>query len=237
MNKLQDFIDFCKKVQPQTQEDIQRFFEGVILFPYDNELLLQSFLYLNIVDYFPFCESLLLFERSPNGSNNTDQGKCDFVFLTSDNKIALIETKFIDTENSGATKRTRRSHHRKKVFDQVIGLKQKFSHEWEISPELIKCCVFTTEDLAYRDEATDINAKYIPIKGLKKWQQDLRNVLRTKTNISAQTLSQEVIHDVDAPDLDEVSKIWMKYYICDVCSHPEICANSQICYFELSDND
>ena len=45
---LDQFVSYCKRVQPQSPEDIARFFEGVIGFPYDKELLLQAYLYLNI---------------------------------------------------------------------------------------------------------------------------------------------------------------------------------------------
>ncbi|NCJ07133.1 hypothetical protein GS597_11565 [Synechococcales cyanobacterium C] len=176
MSDLQRFVNFCRNIQPQSQEDIRHFFEGVIYFPYDNELLLQSFLHLNVTDYFPFCKDLLLFEKSPNGSN-TDKGKCDFVYLTRDEKIALIETKFIDTEKTGTTNRTKRNHHRNKVFEQAITLKQKFSDQWNISTDLIKCCVFTTEDLAYRNESTDVDSKHILIKQLRQWQQEAKIAL------------------------------------------------------------
>lgn len=190
MNKLQQFIDSCKNLQPGSSEDIQRFFEGVVFFPYDDELLLQAFLFFNINNYFPFCTELLLFESSPNGKN-TEEGKCDFVYLTQDNKIALIETKFINTENTGATEQKRRNAHRNKVFQQVITLQQKFSNIWNIPENMFDCCIFTTENLSYRAETTSINAKYIPIKELKKWQQKTKGVLQTKSSVSSQTVFQE----------------------------------------------
>ena len=176
MDRLRQFIDFCRKVQPQSQDDIRRFFEGVVFFPYDNELLLQAFLFLNIQSYFPLCTNLLLFENCPDGSS-THQGKCDFVYLMKDERIALIETKFINTESKGATERTRRKEHRNKVFRQVLDLKQKFSETWEIPIEMIDCCVFTTEDLAHREEALSITAQYVSIDGLNKWRETMRQHL------------------------------------------------------------
>lgn len=236
MSELRQFVEFCKTVQPQSQEDIQRFFEGVAFFPYDNELLLQAFLFLNINDYFPACSELLLFERSPNGEN-TDQGKCDFVYLTKDNRIALIETKFIDTGSSGSTERTRRNGHRSKVFKQVITLREKFSEIGKVPLELIDCCVFTTEDLAHRDEAVDINAKYVLIKRLKQWQQQMQNVVRSRADIPVQSVPEAAVNEVNDLELDELSKRWLEQYVCDVCSHPELCAGSKICYFDLSGSD
>lgn len=203
MNKLHQFVEFCRNTQPQSREDIQRFFEGVVFFPYDNELLLQAFLFLNIGDYFPSCAELLLFERSPNGEN-TDQGKCDFVYLTQSNRIVLVETKFIDTENTGGTERARRNAHRNKVFQQVIILRHKFSDTWSIPVDLIDCCIFTTEDLTYRSEATVIEAKHIPIQRLKKWQEETNRKLQANINISPQIVFQE---SADDSGLDEVDKM------------------------------
>ena len=179
MSKLGDFIKFCRELQPQGKEDVQRFFESVIFFPYDNELLLQSFLFLNISDYFPYCVELLLFESAPKGVE-TNEGKCDFVFLTQNNRIALIETKFIDTEDSGSTERTRRNKHRKKVFNQVTALKEQFTKNWSIQPDFMDCCVFTTEDLTYRDESTGIDTKYVSVKELRDWQQATKGQLQSR---------------------------------------------------------
>ena len=63
-NNINKYISDCKQVQPQTQADIRRFFEGVVGFPYDRELLLQAYLFLNIKDLFPLCSELLLFEQA-----------------------------------------------------------------------------------------------------------------------------------------------------------------------------
>lgn len=112
-NNLHEFILYCKDIQPQTQEDIKRFFEGVVGFPYDQELLLQAFIFLNLNKYFPVCTDLLLFKKSPIW-DYTNLGKCDFVYLTTQNSLFLIETKFIDTQATGSTERTRRNKHRNK---------------------------------------------------------------------------------------------------------------------------
>lgn len=176
MDMLEQFIDFCRKAQPQSQDDIRRFFEGVVFFPYDNELLLQAFLFLNIQSYFPSCTTLLLFESCPD-EGGTHQGKCDFVYISQNERITLIETKFIDTESTGSTERKRRNEHRNKVFKQVLDLQQKFSKTWEIPLEMIDCCVFTTEDLARREEAHSITVRYVPINSLNKWRETLRQHL------------------------------------------------------------
>ncbi len=167
---LGQFIVYCKKIQPQSQEDIQRFFEGVVGFPYDKELLLQAYLFLNIKHIFPSCCELLLFEKSPIG-DYTDLGKCDFLYLTFINKLFIIETKFIDTEAAGATERKRRNKHRNKVFEQVITLKSRFSQYWNIKLEQLECGVFTTDpDVNWRGNDVNVVTKSISIDKLEKWR-------------------------------------------------------------------
>jgi hypothetical protein len=174
-DELGQFVTYCKKIQPQSQEDIQRFFEGVIGFPYDKELLLQAYLFLNIKEVFPLCSELLLFEKSPM-ADYTDLGKCDFVYLTSINKLLIIETKFIDTEAKGATERKRRNKHRNKVFEQVITLKNKFSESWNIELDHLDCGVFTTDsEVAWRGNGVNVITKSISIDKLEKWR---RNYMR-----------------------------------------------------------
>jgi hypothetical protein len=172
MSNLQQFFEFCKEVQPQGQKEIQRFFEGVVCFPYDSELLLQSFLYFNIDSIFPSCQDLLLFEKAPNGEN-TDQGKCDFVYR-SENGIVIIETKYIDTRKGGGNRSSGKNKKRKQVFDQVEKLRKKFVEHWNIPLEAFTGNVFTTEDLTYRPEADGITAKHISCGKLEAWQQKMK---------------------------------------------------------------
>ncbi len=195
MNTLQEFIAFSRKVQPQSREDIKRFFEGVIFFPYDNELRLQAFLFFNLQNYFPSCTDLLLFEKSPNGKN-TEFGKCDFVYLTNNGRIRLIETKFIDTRSTGKTERTRRNDHRSKVFKQVTDLRKEFSSRCDIPVNLIDCCVFTTEDLTHREEAGEVQAKYVSIATLDKWQEEEKNRLKTNAMINSTIKSTKIAVDL-----------------------------------------
>ncbi|WP_414544558.1 hypothetical protein [Nostoc sp. CCY0012] len=169
-NDLYKFVSYCKRIQPQTQEDIKQFFEGVILFPYDKELLLQAYLFLHIKDLFPKCCELLLFEKSPI-ADYTDLGKCDFVYLTFEGNLFLVETKFIDTEAKGATERKRRNKHRNKVFEQVITLKSRFSQYWDIRLEQLECAVFTTDsEVDWRGDSVNVITKSISIEELEKWR-------------------------------------------------------------------
>lgn len=166
------FITYCRTAQPQSNQAIERFFEGVIGFPYDNELLLQAYLFLNIHEIFPECHDLLLFEKPPYG-DFTNVGKCDFVYLTQNQEIVLIETKYIDTRATGDTERKRRNKHRNKVIDQVSKLKKTFCEYWGFDASQIECAVFTTDpSIAQRGAAAQICSKFISIEELLAWQSE-----------------------------------------------------------------
>lgn len=170
VNNINKYISDCKQVQPQTQADINRFFEGVVGFPYDQELLLQAYVFLNIKDLFPVCTELLLFEKAIV-ENFTHLGKCDFIYLTEQNNIFLIETKYINTQETGRTAITRRTQRRKKVFEQVFTWQNKLNEHYNIPTQQIKCAIFTTDPtLIERAEAVDVVTKSIPICELEQWQ-------------------------------------------------------------------
>jgi len=171
-DELRKFVAYCKKIQPQSQEDIKRFFEGVVGFPYDKELLLQAYLFLNISHLFPSCLELLLFEKSPI-ADYTDLGKCDFVYLTLQGSLFLIETKFIDTTATGATERKRRNKHRNKVFEQAIRLQKRFSQDWNIKLDQLECAVFTTDpDIDWRGNGVNVISKFVAVEDLEHWRKN-----------------------------------------------------------------
>lgn len=177
-DELKKFVVYCRKIQSQSQADIRRFFEGVVCFPYDKELLLQAYLFLNIQNIFPTCSELLLFEKSPI-ADYTDLGKCDFVYLTKSEDLFLIETKFIDTEATGATERKRRNKHRNKVFEQVMTLKGRFSEYWDIPSEYLNCGVFTTDaDVSWRGSNMNVTTQFISIENLEKWRKNYHSCLQ-----------------------------------------------------------
>ncbi len=173
---LNQFIHACQTIQPEHSEDVRRFFEGVVGFPYDKELLLQAFVYLNIGQYLPSCDRLLLFEKSPDLGNRTDLGKCDFVYLTAQQTLFLIETKYIDLDAHGTTAQRRRTKKRKDVLEQVGKLKAFLSENWNIPINRLECAVFTTDpNLASRGSETGILTKFISIEDLFEWKNQLRN--------------------------------------------------------------
>lgn len=175
---LARFIQSCEQIQPEHPSDILRFFQGVIGFPYDKELLLQAYVHLNIHQYLPTCDRLLLFEKSPDLAHRTDLGKCDFVYLTQNKTLALIETKYIDLDAHGTTAQRRRTKKRKDVLAQVDKLKTFFKDYWFISPEMVECAVFTTDpSLASRAAELGIRSEWISIEALFDWQQHQHKTL------------------------------------------------------------
>lgn len=168
---LNQFIQACQTIQSERPEDIRRFFEGVVCFPYDKELLLQAFVYLNIERYLPTCERLLLFEKSPDLGNRTDLGKCDFVYLTTQQTLFLIETKYIDLTAHGTTAQRRRTKKRKDVLEQVEKLKVFLSTNWTIPIERFECAVFTTDpSLVSRGAENGILTEFVSIDNLLQWK-------------------------------------------------------------------
>jgi hypothetical protein len=172
---LNQFIQACQTIQPEHSKDIRRFFEGVVCFPYDKELLLQAFVYLNIERYLPNCDRLLLFEKSPDLGNRTDLGKCDFVYLTTQQTLFLIETKYIDLAAHGTTAQRRRTKKRKDVLEQVNKLKIFLSEHWKIPIDHFECAVFTTDpSLVSRGAETGILTEFVSIDDLFEWKAQQR---------------------------------------------------------------
>jgi hypothetical protein len=175
---LSHFIQVCQEIQPECPAEVRRFFEGVVCFPYDKELLLQAFVYLNIEQYLPHCDRLLLFEKSPDLGNRTDLGKCDFVYLTTQQTLCLIETKYIDLAAHGTTAQRRRTKKRKDVLEQVGKLKTYLSENWQIPIERFECAVLTTDpSLVSRGVEHDIVTQFVSIDALFRWQAQHRSGL------------------------------------------------------------
>jgi hypothetical protein len=175
---ITQFIQACRAIQPEGSAEVRRFFEGVVCFPYDKELLLQAFVHFNLERYLPDCERLLLFEKSPDLGNRTDLGKCDFVYLTKRQTLFLIETKYIDLDAHGTTAQRRRTKKRKDVLEQVEKLKLFFSQYWQIPVERFEGAVFTTDpSLAARGTEQGITTEFVSIDALFAWQIEIRNTL------------------------------------------------------------
>ena len=114
----------------------------------------------------------MVYQKSPI-ADYTDLGKCDFVYLTNRGNLFLIETKFIDTQATGATERKRRNKHRNKVFEQVITLKSRFSEYWNLTHDQLECGVFTTDpDVDWRGNGVNVITRTVTIENLEKWRRN-----------------------------------------------------------------
>jgi hypothetical protein len=219
---LDEFISRSQRQRPQAQEYYRKYFEDVVRSPYncDKELLLQAFLFFNIKEYFPLCTDILLFENSPDCLGNTHLGKCDFVYLTNQDSIFLIETKFIDTQTTGKTARKRRNTHRNKVREQVTNLREQFKKHWDIPREQIKCGVFTTDpQLTYPGFSLNIALNSISISRLEEWQKN------------------KLDEDIDIYDNQRIlDLVWDYAFGCEVCWDTESCKRLGFCYLDLSDD-
>jgi hypothetical protein len=131
--------------------------------------------YLNIERYVPTCDRLLLFEKSPDLGNRTDLGKCDFVYLTTEQTLFLIETKYIDLTAHGTTAQRRRTKKRKDVLEQVDRLKTFLSEHWNIPISQLECAVFTTDpSLVSRGAENGILTEFVSIDDLFQWKSQQR---------------------------------------------------------------
>lgn len=57
-----NFVEACRKKHPQRQEYFRKYFQQVVCSPdnFDNELLLQAYLFFKIKTYFPWCTELFV---------------------------------------------------------------------------------------------------------------------------------------------------------------------------------
>ncbi|NEP52664.1 MAG: hypothetical protein F6K65_29220 [Moorea sp. SIO3C2] len=171
---IERFVLYCQRRQPQIEEEMRHLFRGVIGLSYDKEILLQAYLFFNIKSLFPNCSKLILFEQAII-KDYTNLGKVNFVYLSKDNDLVLIKTKYINTEATGKHERTRRNKHRNKVLEQVIAWKEQFRDYWKLSTNQIHCGVFTTDpQVGDRAKSTDIIAKSISTSELERWQKNYK---------------------------------------------------------------
>jgi hypothetical protein len=217
---VEEFVLVCQQRCLKKQEDYKIYFAEVVnnTSNHDKELLLQAFLFFNIKIFFPSCTDVLIFEKSPDLLGNTQFGKCDFIYLTSDQEIFLIETKFINTEATGKTAKKRRNEQRNKVINQVKDLREKIHICWNIPLNKIKCGVFTTDSqVNNRGFAVNVVAKSISIDALEEWQVRQRN-------------EQSNDYFDKSKNLED---LLYAMYSCEICSHSEICKNLRMCWLDF----
>ena len=185
MNKqIKEFTEYWRSLRIHSEIDISELFNLYAARYWKGEIrkiperMLQTYLFFNIESFFPDCKELLLYERPLVDRKSTNLGRLDFAFLTSENKIRLIETKVIDTESSGRTASCRRRRHRQKLAEQVLRGKRLLSYCFQIPLNLIECSVFTT-DSHMNDRVrwyckNQIDCEYISMSNLRRWFQEAK---------------------------------------------------------------
>lgn len=217
MNVLTKFILACKTAQDGRRLSFKQEFQEIILYSNDKETLLQAFLFFNVDRFFPEHTYILMYEQTPNLSNATQTGKCDFVCISRAGRVIVIETKFIDYHDYGSTARKRRNNHRQKVINQSVNFRAKLSEQWSIPIDLIDCGVFTTEDLRNRGKHSNIISRHISIEDLNIWHQEEKKKIEI-----AKLLNVELM---------------INLFTCEYCPTADVCYESNVCCLDMGDGD
>ncbi|WP_373540923.1 hypothetical protein [Chamaesiphon sp.] len=217
MDTLTRFVCACKTSQDGRKLFFKQEFQEIILDSCDKEMLLQAFLFFNIDRFFPEYTNILMYEQTPDLSDATQSGKCDFVYISKARRVMIIETKFIDYNHFGPTARKRRNNHRQKVVNQSVDFRAKLSRQWSIPIEIIDCSIFTTEDLNYREKNNNIISKYISIEDLNTWHQEEKKRIQI-----AQLINRELM---------------INLFTCEHCPTADVCYESNICFLDMGDGD
>ena len=204
---LNKFLNAWRALRSTTNIDIDRLFRyhAYRLKSKDltsiNEIDLQTHLYLNVKHIFPECIELILYERPLIDRFLTNSGCYDFVFLTKQKNLKLIETKVIDTEASGSTAQTRRRRHRRKVVGQVLRGRFQLVNFFNIPENMIECAIFTTDPLVHkriqRDTVLEVDSAYISLDELRFWFKNKENYKRNKrdnSDLGTMTYSQKLAY-------------------------------------------
>lgn len=187
--ELNNFVNRCRAYRSSETIDIENYFRRHLArkarklkannrFPI-TEKDLQTYLYLNIKSIFPECKELLLYERPLLDKHSTNTGRFDFVYLTKNRRLKLIETKVIDTNATGATAQTRRRKHRQKIVEQVSCGKYQLCNLLRIPEKKVECAVYTTDPLfrrrLYGNSLPTIDNAFISLNDLKVWFENVEN--------------------------------------------------------------
>lgn len=174
---LAEFFAYCQRERPGDETDLERYFEGVVCFPVEEELLLQAWLWFHRHRRLPRVEALLLFEHALVGQA-TEHGKCDFLFRTGGNRILAVETKYIERKGHGRKHRRKRTGHRRKVREQIEQIPQVLHEHWKIPPEAVDRCIFTTDPVVRERVPAGVEVQVVEPEDLQRWQRRTRKRLR-----------------------------------------------------------
>ena len=140
-----------------------------------NEQLLQIYFHLHKNEILPGLIRLISFEQ-PIYKNRSDYGKFDFLYLTQEDKLQVIETKFIDI-GPKPTIRSRRKTKRKLVVEQALKRKNRLHLLYGIPYHLIEIAIFTTDIQFIPKTRFDIKAYAISLKNFVAWKRNLEIII------------------------------------------------------------
>jgi hypothetical protein len=157
------------------------YFRGMVALPLERECLLQAYFVDNIENIIGKKAELILYERPlPNEMSN--DGKVDLIFISNDNKLLVVETKFL-TCDTGSTACGNRRKHRKKVVEQIQNISNKLVNTWTIDPRDIEQMVFTNDDnLGMRNEIIGVKFHSVSDRNLDDWKKNIVDGLQKEIN-------------------------------------------------------
>jgi len=171
MNEVEEFVQECQKLQPHLTIGWKYLFRGIITVPHNQESLLQAYLVDNLELLYGIKAQLILYESALPGEMS-DKGMVDLIFLTDENNILIVETKYVTSEK-GPTARTQRRKHRNHVVKQVLRTHEKLRDVWQISPDKLSKMVFTNDtNIEFRIADTDVLSCSLTDQELNSWRNE-----------------------------------------------------------------
>ena len=163
------FVQACVKVQPELHIRSEPFFRGIVAIPISQEYLLQAYFVLNLSMKLERNATLILYESSLP-EEKSHRGKVDLILLTDENKLLVMESKYID-HHPGRTKRSSRTEHRKKVREQVNSICSKLMEDHQIPSYRIERAILTNDEKMKKEEGGDIKVVFVSDSDLETWRE------------------------------------------------------------------
>lgn len=174
---MQEFIRYCRDIQPEDDLDLSAYFVGVACLQPNMEKLLQAYLYFNLNKYYSGYHQVLLYERSVAGKDN-GRSSVDFTFLNGENRILLVGTNFVDTGVPGNASGSDGACETMEVRDQITAARDFLIEQYDISGEDIIMAHFTTDPDSGPSHDSNIDSHSISIDDLMNWRKEFRKRLR-----------------------------------------------------------
>jgi len=169
LEAVERFVQTCAKVQPELHIRSEPFFRGIVSIPISQEYLLQAHFVMNL-SKMPGRNATLILYESPLPEEKSNQGKVDLILLTDENKLLVVESKYINHQ-PGRTKRSSRTEHRKKVREQVDSICSMLIEDHQISSDLIERTILTNDEKLKKEEGDNIKVVFVSDGDLETWRE------------------------------------------------------------------